>query len=559
MSTSVTWNGVSYSIPASGETNWAALSNFLIALGNNAAVAAQAKQAIRVATTTPVTVAAATDYTVVCKLGSPGAVAVNLPAGAAGQIFVILDGTGDAGSNNITITPNGGQTINGSATLVLNHNRQSVTLQYSTTGTDWKVLDNVIYPGTISLTADVTGVLGAANGGTGVANNAAATLTRSGNHALTLTTTNTTGVTLPTTGTLATLAGSESLTNKTIPIADANFTLQDDGDATKQAKFQCSGITAGQTRTITIPDADVTIFGDPTSVRGQMIRRGASAVEAFTASTNNRVVRGDGTDAVLGQIDSTSFFTSGAAATASAYGLITTYTPAIASNIKTTSSDYPITTTDGYDLVYVTTGASTITITLPAASSSVGRTIAIQKADTGAGKISIARAGSDTIDGYTSTDIGTGATNVGAIIVLKCVSSSLWSVVSVTGELIQATESSGVNGNNTHWVVVKSITIAPGDWLLSFHCISQGSSSAVMTLNGICISTSNGDNTTGATIGISESRMVPTITNNFQTSGTIVNVRQTITASTSFYGKWRSDYSGGPPVAYGCISAVRIR
>ncbi len=39
-------------------------------------------------------------------------------------------------------------------------------------------------------------------GGTGVANNAAATLTRSGNHALTLTTTNTTGVTLPTTGTL---------------------------------------------------------------------------------------------------------------------------------------------------------------------------------------------------------------------------------------------------------------------------------------------------------------------------------------------------------------------
>lgn len=52
-------------------------------------------------------------------------------------------------------------------------------------------------------------------GGTGISNNAAATLTRSGNHALTLTTTNTTGVTLPTTGTLATLAGSEAFTSKT--------------------------------------------------------------------------------------------------------------------------------------------------------------------------------------------------------------------------------------------------------------------------------------------------------------------------------------------------------
>lgn len=59
-------------------------------------------------------------------------------------------------------------------------------------------------------------VLGPAQGGTGVANNSAATLTRSGNHALTITTTNTTSVTLPTAGTLATLAGTETFTNKTL-------------------------------------------------------------------------------------------------------------------------------------------------------------------------------------------------------------------------------------------------------------------------------------------------------------------------------------------------------
>jgi hypothetical protein len=62
----------------------------------------------------------------------------------------------------------------------------------------------------------LAGTLAPANGGTGVANNAASTLTISGSFATTLTVSGTTGVTLPTTGTLATLAGSETLSNKTL-------------------------------------------------------------------------------------------------------------------------------------------------------------------------------------------------------------------------------------------------------------------------------------------------------------------------------------------------------
>ena len=75
-----------------------------------------------------------------------------------------------------------------------------------------------------------------AQGGTGVANNAAMTVTGSGNFAYTRTLTGTTNVTFPTTGTLATLAGSETLTNKTI--AYGSNTLTD-----------VVGVTATQTLT----------------------------------------------------------------------------------------------------------------------------------------------------------------------------------------------------------------------------------------------------------------------------------------------------------------------
>ena len=69
--------------------------------------------------------------------------------------------------------------------------------------------------GTLAMTYSGT-PLPAANGGTGVANNAASTLTISGAFATTLTVSGITGVTLPTTGTLSTLAGTETLTNKTL-------------------------------------------------------------------------------------------------------------------------------------------------------------------------------------------------------------------------------------------------------------------------------------------------------------------------------------------------------
>jgi len=62
----------------------------------------------------------------------------------------------------------------------------------------------------------------------------------------------------------ATLAGTETLTNKTITtpsitVNDNSFTVQDDLDTTKKLNFQLSGITTATTRTLTAPDLNSTI------------------------------------------------------------------------------------------------------------------------------------------------------------------------------------------------------------------------------------------------------------------------------------------------------------
>lgn len=173
----------------------------------------------------------------------------------------------------------------------------------------------------------------------------AAAFSTSGANALTLTTTGATNVTLPTTGTLATLGGTEIFSGAKTFTADvavdnqkALLFYETDANGSNYIGLKApASVTAD--KVFTLPDGDgaanqvlktdgagalgwASVTSKVTSVRGQMIRRGASADEAFTASTNNRVVRGDGTDAVLGQIDATDFFAAGAYATGSAAGTL---------------------------------------------------------------------------------------------------------------------------------------------------------------------------------------------------------------------------------------------
>jgi hypothetical protein len=146
MSINKTWNGVVYSIPNTrSESGWeTTLSSYLQALADNAATTTFNKQAVRKATTTPVTVSASTDCTIIVDLTGPGASTVNLPAGADKQIFIIVDGKGDASTNNITIDANGSETIEGSLTKVIRLNRECLVLQYSSSAGDWKVIGGYV-------------------------------------------------------------------------------------------------------------------------------------------------------------------------------------------------------------------------------------------------------------------------------------------------------------------------------------------------------------------------------------------------------------------------------
>lgn len=125
-------------------------------------------------------------------------------------------GTGVANNAANTVTFSG----NFALTITLT-NTTSVTFPTSGTlvNTAVTTLSSLASIGTITTGVWNGSVIGAAYGGTGVANNAASTITISGNFATTLTVSGTTGVTLPTSGTLATLAGTETLTNKTITSA----------------------------------------------------------------------------------------------------------------------------------------------------------------------------------------------------------------------------------------------------------------------------------------------------------------------------------------------------
>lgn len=154
--------------------------------------------------------------------------------------------------------------------------------------------------------------LSAALGGTGAANNAAATLTRSGNHALTLTTSGTTSLTLPTSGTVLSDAA-------TITVAQGGT-----GRATSTTAYGL--LAAGTTAT----GAHQTLAANSTS--DTLVGRGPSALPVWKAIPVFRAERASSTQTLSNGVSTKLQFNSETIDTASCYDPTTNFrfTPNVA-------------------------------------------------------------------------------------------------------------------------------------------------------------------------------------------------------------------------------------
>lgn len=103
----------------------------------------------------------------------------------------------------------------------------------------------------------------------------------------------------------ATLSNKIFDTSNIATLLDTNFVLRDNGDATKQAKFEVAGLTTGTIRTYTFPDADTTLVGI-----GVTQTLTGKTLTSPVINTPTGIVKGD---VGLGSVDNTSDATKNAA------------------------------------------------------------------------------------------------------------------------------------------------------------------------------------------------------------------------------------------------------
>lgn len=236
--------------------------------------------------------------------------------------------------------------------------------------------------------------------------------------------------------------------------ADNVFAIQDDGDATKQLAFQCSGVTTSTTRTWTVDDRDIDFDAVPTSAATDGSAATPAAGTLTIAGGNNCTTSGAGSTVTVAVDDNVadSFSTDSGSAVPSS-GVITI---AGGTNCTTAGSGSTVTinasgggggiswnevtgTSQAASVEngYIANNASLVTITLPS-TASVGETVRV--VGLGAGGVKIAQNASQYIRWDESNVSTTGATGYlqstddhDAVELLCTVTNNGWSVLSSKG------------------------------------------------------------------------------------------------------------------------------
>jgi hypothetical protein len=222
--------------------------------------------------------------------------------------------------------------------------------------------------------------------------------------------------------------------------------------------------------------------------------------------------------------------------------LVTSYAASVRLSVKSTSVNYTVLDTDGFDVVNVTTGASGVSVTLPSAASNTGRKLTIKKIDSGAGFLDIATAGS-TIDGATTTTL----IKQGSFLALYCDGTGWF--VEACSDWIRLDFSSTITTTNTSQA---GIGIPSGRWTVVGGVASVGGNGTTKALD-LNITTSPGG--TG-TFGVD--RFFPAFNSSYMgASFEIQPIRLTATI-TSYYISIATLDSGSAPSTSGFIMAKRI-
>jgi hypothetical protein len=302
MAVNKSFNGTTYSIPTTaGENGWTSLTNFLQALADYAAVKTTKVQAIRTATTSPITVSATSDFAVNVALSVAGVSTVTLPVGASGQMFCIIDGNGDSATYNITVQGSSSQTINGASTYVMASNKQVAIFQFN--GTEWKVIAE--YLGA-SINATKIGAGSVDNTEFAYLNGVTSAIQTQLNTGATNLTTH--AALTSAHGTSSAVVGindSQTLTNKTL--TSPTLTTPVLGTPSSGTLTNCTGlpIVAGTTGTLSVARGGTGLTAVGSALQVLRTNAGATALEFASVGSGDVVGPASATDNAIARFDGT--------------------------------------------------------------------------------------------------------------------------------------------------------------------------------------------------------------------------------------------------------------